>query len=365
MQERLAARADRGLARAAAGNPDRARADDPRGRGAPAHPRARDRADARRARAARGAAADRRRARPGGHAATRARSAGPVDLAGEHPAEQLFQPTATRARAHRGRRPSPRRRPRADRRGPRSRRFPSRAARRGNRRARPPTRRARSRRLRGRRPRWRTRCSACCGSARRPCRRARPPAPSSARTCLGVATPIVSARTTSSASRKRSASASTAPGSTGPSNGQPNATLIVTVAGRSAAARIRSTRAAASSTDAFAFRCENDSVAASVTLTPVERGRLQPLVALLVQARGRSTRRPLEARSPRPPPRRPPSAARRSSRTKLTASILCSPAPASRFTRSARTDGASTSGSFCSPSRGPTSQRITSRNRTR
>ena len=156
-----------------------------------------------------------------------------------------------------------------------------------------------------------------------------------------------------------------AAGSTSPSNGQPNATLIVTVAGRSAAARIRSTRAAASSTDAFAFRCENDSVAASVDVEPVERRRLQPLVALLVQhepgvldALAALDRRDHllgaghlrhavvadEARRPR---------------------SLGRPAPASRFTSSARTAGASTSGSFCSPSRGPTSQRITNRNRTR
>src|SRR4051812_7560947 len=49
----------------------------------------------------------------------------------------------------------------------------------------------------------------------------------------------------------------------------------------------------------------------------------------------------------------------RSSRTKDTASIRGSPVAARRLTRSARTSGARTSGSFWRPSRGPTSQSVT------
>ena len=102
-----------------------------------------------------------------------------------------------------------------------------------------------------------------------------------ARTGRGVATPIVSARTTSPApaATSRSARSATTPGSTSPSNGQPNETLIVAVEGRSATARIRSTRAAASSSDALPFRWLNVSVAASVTLTRssgVAASRSQP-----------------------------------------------------------------------------------------
>ena len=57
------------------------------------------------------------------------------------------------------------------------------------------------------------------------------------------------------------------PGSTSPSNGQPNEQLIVAVAGNSVAARIRSTRSAASASDALPLRRLKPSVAASVTLT--------------------------------------------------------------------------------------------------
>ena len=77
----------------------------------------------------------------------------------------------------------------------------------------------------------------------------------------------------------RSARSATTPGSTSPSNGQPNEQLIVAVVGRSATPRIRSTRAAASSSDAFPFRWLKDSVAASVTLTRssgVAASRSQP-----------------------------------------------------------------------------------------
>ena len=101
----------------------------------------------------------------------------------------------------------------------------------------------------------------------------------------GVATPIVSASTTSPAPAPttRSARSATTPGSTSPSNGQPNEQLIVAVDGRSAAARIRSTRAAASSSDAFPFRWLKVSVAASVTLTRPSPVAREPLPAALVQ----------------------------------------------------------------------------------
>jgi hypothetical protein len=87
----------------------------------------------------------------------------------------------------------------------------------------------------------------------------------SERTADGVATPIVSARTISSAS-SCAASSTTAPGSTSPSNGHPKATLIVAVVGQSAAARIRWTRSSATVSEALPFRRLNVSVAASVTL---------------------------------------------------------------------------------------------------
>ena len=150
---------------------------------------------------------------------------------------------------------------------------------------RPPTEASRTRRagLERSRARSRSRCCACCGSGRRRCRRARPPAAVSAATCLGVATPIVSASTTSSARVTRSASPSTTPGSTGPSNGQPNATLIVTVAGRSAAARIRSTRATASLDRRVRVPLVERLGRGERAVDAVERGRAQALVALLVE----------------------------------------------------------------------------------
>ena len=175
----------------------------------------------------------------------------------------------------------------------------------------------------------------------------------------GVATPIVSARTTSPApaATSRSARSATTPGSTSPSNGQPNEQLIVAVDGRSATARIRSTRAAASSSEAFPFRWLNDSVAASVTLTrprPVAASRSQP----------RSLRTSPESSASTSPTAATTSSApaicgTRSGLTKLTASIRGSPVAASRRTSSARTSGASVSGSFWSPSRGPTSHSVT------
>ena len=153
-------------------------------------------------------------------------------------------------------------RPPAGTRDPRSRRCRSPSARTGSRRARRPTRPAPSRRPPARRARSRSPCCACCGrgTPRPPCRS------TSARTARGVATPIVSASTTS-VPANRAASSATTPGSTGPSNGQPKATDSVTVAGRSASARIRSTRATASSSVALPLRWLKVSVAANVTFT--------------------------------------------------------------------------------------------------
>ena len=147
--------------------------------------------------------------------------------AGPRASGRRSPPARSRSRsARRGRRPSRRPRARAGRRDPRSRRCRSRAARTGSRRGRRPTRRARSRPPRARRARSRSPCCACCGRGSRP----RPCARPATRTSRGAATPIVSARTTSARS-KRPASSATRPGSTRPSNGQPKATLIVTVAG--------------------------------------------------------------------------------------------------------------------------------------
>ena len=69
---------------------------------------------------------------------------GPVDVAGQRPAEHPLEPLRDARRARPGRRRSRFPRPRAGRRGPRSRRCRSRAARTGSRRCRRPTRRGRS-----------------------------------------------------------------------------------------------------------------------------------------------------------------------------------------------------------------------------
>ena len=84
-----------------------------------------------------------------------------------------------------------------------------------------------------------------------------------------MATPIVSARTISCAPslRKSSTRPETTAGSTRPSKGQPNATLIVTVVFAGRAVAILEARFVASSSVAFAFRWLKLSVAPSVTLT--------------------------------------------------------------------------------------------------
>jgi hypothetical protein len=83
---------------------------------------------------------------------------------------------------------------------------------------------------------------------------------------VGVATPIVSASTISSASSRAQRSA-TCPGSTRPSKGQPNATLTVAVVGSSDTPRIAIVCVSAWSSDMLPLRRLNDSVAASVQLT--------------------------------------------------------------------------------------------------
>ena len=166
--------------------------------------------------------------------------------AGPRASARRSPPARSRCRsARRGRRPSRSLRARAGRRGPRSRRCRSPAARTGSRRARRPTRRARSRRL------HRGQCVRVPGVARvvpveagraraleqRPHLTRRGDADRVGEDDLGPS--------------KRPASSATRPGSTRPSNGQPKATLIVTVAGTCAAARIWSTRATASSSEAL------------------------------------------------------------------------------------------------------------------
>ena len=120
----------------------------------------------------------------------------------------------------------------------------------------------------------------------------------SRRTGRGVATPIVSASTSSSAPSSCSHRSATTAGSTSPSNGQPHAHEIVTVDGTSARARIARTRSTASASDALPFRRLNASVAASVQLTRVEAGLREALVAALVEHEPDQLGRP-RSRQPR------------------------------------------------------------------
>ena len=120
---------------------------------------------------------------------------------------------------------------RAGTRDPRSRCCRSRAERTGSRRGRRPTRRGSSLRPRARRARSRSRCSGCCGSGRRPgrrardrSRRARAPAPGRRRrSCRRGRARRAAPRRAARRARGRRSSV------TQPSNGQPHATLIVTV----------------------------------------------------------------------------------------------------------------------------------------
>ena len=281
-----------------------------------------------------------------------------VQVALQAPAEQLLEPERDRRRAASNRPPCGRRRARAARRGPRSRCSRSRSERTGSRRDRRSTRRAPTRRRPAPPRRRRSRCCACCGGVRRP-RGPRIDTRSTRRfTRFGVATPIVSASTSSSTPSKRSHSAATAPGSTSPSNGQPKEHDTVTVTGFSDAATIACTRRAASSSVALPFRSLNVSVAASVQLTRssvVDANRSWP--------RSFSTS-PESSALPLSAPATTCSASAicgtRSSRTNDTASMRGTPAAARRVTSVARVAWGSASGSFCSPSRGPTSQINTS-----
>ena len=208
---------------------------------------------------------------------------------------------------------------------------------------------------RARRGSSRSPCCACC------VRGSRPPEPARrARRLRTASRPRSCLRGRLPRSLNRAASSATAPGSTRPSKGHPNEHEIVTVAGVSPAApRIASTRSVASASVAFPLRRLKVSVAANVTLT---RSRSAP--PKRSQPRSLSTRP--ESSTPSCGPTHsitssaPAICGTRSSRTKLTASMRRSPAPASRSTSSARVSGGKTSGSFWSPSRGPTSQRSTS-----
>ena len=172
-----------------------------------------------------------------------------------------------------------------------------------------------------------------------------------------MATPIVSARTISSTPslRKWSARPETTPGSTRPSKGQPNATLIVTVVFAGRAVAILEARCFASSSEAFAFRWLKLSVAPSVTLTrssPDAWKRSKPVSFSTSPAYSTPSRRSISSTTSSAPA----ICATASSRTKLTASIRRRPVAARRLTSSARVSGGRTSRSFWSPSRGPTSQ---------
>ena len=142
---------------------------------------------------------------------------------------------------------------------------------------------------------------------------------------VGVATPIVSARTSSR--RRLRAAARTArrraPGSTRPSNGQPKATLIGRPSSAAADAARRSPRRARPrpSSDAFPLRRLKVSVDGERAVDAVEPGGGEPLVAALVEDEARALDARRGARARRPPPRRRPSAARARRGRSETASI--------------------------------------------
>ena len=191
----------------------------------------------------------------------------------------------------------------------------SRAARTGSHRCRRRRRRARSPRPRAPRTRSRSRCSGCCAGERRPAGRSF--AASDTRCSPAAARRRRSCRRGRSRPprppRAATASSSTRPGSTAPSNGQPKAAPIVTVA-RMPSAWARSTIVAAAATD---------SAGRGVLVAAVERlGRGEREVHLVEPGRraaGRSPSRSAPARrrprrragrSRRRPPRRRPSAGR-------------------------------------------------------
>ena len=212
-----------------------------------------------------------------------------------------------------------------------------------------------SRPPRARRGSSRSRCCACCGRGSR----SRPSARRATRTADGVATPIVSASTTSARPANGATSSATTPGSTLALERAAEAHEIVTVAGVSpAAARIASVRATASASVALPFRSLKRLRRRERHVDAVEAGvAREPLPAALVE------NEPGELDSGAPLDRATTSSApaicgTRSPRTKLTASIRGSPAAPSRSTSSARTAGASVSGSFWRPSRGPTSHTV-------
>ena len=212
-----------------------------------------------------------------------------------------------------------------------------------------------SRRRRARQGSSRSPCCACCARGSRP----RRSASTSARTRDGVATPIVSASTTSARPAKRAARSTTTPGSTRPRTGSRSRRRSSPSPGTAPArARIASARATASASVAFPFSRLNDSVAAKVTFTRSSAARREPLPAALVQ------HEPGVLGAVAPLDRRDDLLRARHLRHAVVADEAhrldraASPAAASRFTSSARTAGARVSGSFCRPSRGPTSQSV-------
>ena len=179
----------------------------------------------------------------------------------------------------------------------------------------------------------------------------------SERTADGVATPIVSARTTSVRSANRATSSATTPGSTRPRTGSRTSTR----SSRSPASRppprgSPPTRSIASASVAFPLRRLKVSVAANVTLTRVEADGGEALPAALVEHEARRARRPRAAATRSidllgAGHLRHAVAADEAHR--LDARAARPPEPVDEL--GPRTAGGSASGSFWRPSRGPTS----------
>ena len=246
----------------------------------------------------------------------------------------------------------------AGRRGPRCRCSRSRAARTGSRRCRRRRRRAPWRRPRPPRTRSRCRCCACCAGGRRPGRRARAAPPTRSRTCRGTPTPIVSAKTISSApaSASRPARLEHAPGidraleraAERRADRHRGAHPVLVRALDDALAGLRATPRPT----AFWLRWLNVSVDGEREVHLVEAVSREAVVALLVERRAPRRRRPSRRSIAATTSSAPAIWGTRAGLTKLTASIRGKPAAASRSTSSARTAGSSTLASFWSPSRG-------------
>ena len=195
-------------------------------------------------------------------------------------------------------------------------------------------------------------CSCCAGVHQPAARGSRPAPPATAR--VGASQrrsyPRGQARPRRAAARR---DRRRTPDRRRPRKGSPTRDTV-TVTGRSAKATIRSTRATASSSVALPLRSLKVSVAASVQLT-----RSSDVAANRSYPRSLSTS-PESSASPCRASATTSSASAicgtRSPRTNDTASTRARRAEASREISSARVAAGRTSGSFCRPSRGPTSQ---------